>query len=160
MSAMPPNVLIQMVADEFDVAVADLLGPRRFEPVVTARLVAMALCRKVWRLSHSQVGYMWGRHRTDVVSAERRVQDLVDTDPSLRSSWERLELRCLAARQCRDSRVHLRVDNLTGEQAAFLRGIVEFITDERRTSDLASLLLGSHSIGWTGSRITLHPITS
>lgn len=160
MSAMPPNVLIQMVADEFGVTPSELIGPRRFEPTSTARLVAMALCRKVWRLSHSQVGYMWGRHRTDVMRAERRVQDLVETDPSLRSRWERLESQCLAVRQCRDSRVHLRVGNLTGDQAAFLRGLVEFITDERRTSDFDSLLLGSHSLGWTGSRITLHPITS
>lgn len=157
---VPPNVLLALVAEEFGVQVDELLGNRRFEPVATARIVAMGLCRHIWRLSQSQVGYMWRRHRTDVLHAERRLQDLRETDPDLRGRWDRLERQCQAIRHRRACRVRMDVTNLTPDEAACLRSAIALFTDDRHQTDLSSLMVGSHSIGWNGSRFTLHPVTS
>lgn len=157
---VPPNVLLQLVADEFGVDVSDILSRGRPEPLATARLVAMVLCRQVWRLSTRQVGYLWGRNHADVIHAEKRVADLRDTDPVLRSQWDRLETACHAARRRRSERLRCDLANLDSNQAAFLREVVALFSDDKRQPEMSSLLNGSHSIGWTGNRITLHPITS
>ena len=52
------------------------------------------------------------------------------------------------------------VTNLTADEAACLRSVIGLFTDDRHQTDLSSLMVGSHSIGWSGARFTLHPITS
>ncbi len=82
----------KIVATYFQVRVADLKSHRRLKALVRPRQVAMYLCRKHTDSSFPDLGSRFGdKDHTTVMSACRRVDDLIKNDPSLRGQVLEME---------------------------------------------------------------------
>ena len=67
--------------------------------MVTARDVAIYLCRQLTRESLSRIGeYFGGRDHTTVLHACRKTEELLQADPAIRQAIDRL-LRKFPARE-------------------------------------------------------------
>jgi hypothetical protein len=106
--------------------VSDLRGPSRVARITTARHEAMWLIREATDLSYPDIGRMFGgRDHTTVINAYRKIQALVDLDPSYGDDLRRaatatqggLELQRLqqraAALQAQATSLQRRIDAAT-----------------------------------------------
>jgi chromosomal replication initiator protein len=76
----------------FSLKLADLRGPGRRRPVVTARDVAMFLTRCLTGTSLQQIGqYFGGRDHTTVLHGCRKTESLLKSDPIIRQAIEKLK---------------------------------------------------------------------
>ena len=83
---MTPSSVIKAVSEQFGTDPETLKGPRRTKEVSLARHVAMYLLRETSALSSPQVGLaMGGRDHSTVLYAQRKMGQLIETDPELRS---------------------------------------------------------------------------
>lgn len=82
----------KLVATYFQVRVLDLKSSRRVKTLVRPRQVAMYLCRKHAGASYPELGSRFGdKDHTTVMSACKKIDALLKTDPSLRSQVLELE---------------------------------------------------------------------
>jgi chromosomal replication initiator protein len=82
----------KVVANYFQVRVADLKSPRRTKVLVRPRQVAMYLCRKHAQASFPELGSRFGdKDHTTIMSACRKIDALLKEDPSLRKQVLDLE---------------------------------------------------------------------
>ena len=80
------------VASYFGIKVADLKSPKRHKAVARPRQVAMYLCRKLIGSSFPEIGQRFGgKDHSTVISACRKVRDLVDKDLTIRTAVDSLE---------------------------------------------------------------------
>ena len=80
-----------LTARHFTLRLGDLRGSSRRRPVVTARDVAIYLCRQLTRESLSRIGeYFGGRDHTTVLHACRKTEELLQADPAIRQAIDRL----------------------------------------------------------------------
>lgn len=85
------------VASYFGVKIADLKGSSRLSSVTKPRQVAMYLARKLCKASFPELGLKFGgKDHTTVMSACRKVEALLDTDPQLRGMVQEIERHLLA----------------------------------------------------------------
>ncbi len=71
----------ELVTRYAGLAEGDLRGKRRTRPVSRARHLAMYLARELGSYSYSEIGaYFGGRNHSSVLSAVRKVEELIDTD--------------------------------------------------------------------------------
>ncbi len=83
-----------VVADVFDVPIAEMQSAKKAWHVARPRQVAMCLSRELTRHTLSTIGYYFGgRHYTTVLWAIRGVEKLCAIDPKFRSRVE----QCRAA---------------------------------------------------------------
>jgi chromosomal replication initiator protein len=83
---MTPSAVIKAVSEHFGTDAETLKGPRRTREVSLARHVAMYLLRETSSLSSPQVGLaLGGRDHSTVLYAQRKMEQLIETDPELRS---------------------------------------------------------------------------
>ncbi len=79
-------------ARHFSVARSDMRSPSRVRAVVTARDVAMYLSRQLTGKSLQQIGrYYGGRDHTTVLHGCRKIEQLVQQDPTIRDTVESLQ---------------------------------------------------------------------
>ncbi|MGH2727061.1 MAG: helix-turn-helix domain-containing protein, partial [Actinomycetota bacterium] len=72
---IPVEAIIRETSTYYSVSRADLLGPSRSRPLVTARQVAMYLCRELTPLSLPKIGEAFGgRDHTTVMHAESKIR--------------------------------------------------------------------------------------
>jgi len=95
-SAFQPSLSIeqvqQMVADHFQLKIADLKSPRRHKNLAFPRQIAMYLCKKHIRASYPEIGQKFGgKDHTTVIHAFQKITDSVERDSSLKSNIEQLE---------------------------------------------------------------------
>jgi chromosomal replication initiator protein len=65
-------------ADYFGITVDDLCGQSRTHVLVTARQIAMYLCRELTDLSLPKIGQLFGgRDHTTVMHADRKIRQLL-----------------------------------------------------------------------------------
>lgn len=77
------------VCNFFHLKPADLKSPRRHRSVSQARMLAMFLVRKHTRAAYSEIGrYFGGRNHSTVISAERRVANLLEQQTGIRVASE------------------------------------------------------------------------
>lgn len=70
------SYIMDTTAAYFDVSVDELCGPSRSRSLVTARQVAMYLCRELTELSLPKIGQLFGgRDHTTVMHAERKIRE-------------------------------------------------------------------------------------
>ena len=70
----------ELTAKKFGVTRADILGPRRPEPVTLARTASMQLCRLVLDLTFAEIGSLHGkRDHATARLAHIRAEDLADS---------------------------------------------------------------------------------
>lgn len=85
-----PNIQ-KLVADYYQLRVADLLHKRRTRQLARARQMAMALCKELTTHSLPEIGDAFGgRDHTTVLHACRLITELRATDGKLREDWEKL----------------------------------------------------------------------
>lgn len=83
---MTPSAVIKAVSEQFGVDAETIKGPRRTKEVSLARHVAMYLLRETSSLSSPQVGLaLGGRDHSTVLYAQKKMEQLIETDPELRS---------------------------------------------------------------------------
>ena len=93
-SALRPKLrdIASLTARHFALRLGDLRGSSRRRPVVTARDVAIYLCRHLTRESLSRIGeYFGGRDHTTILHACRKTEELLQTDPAIRQAIDRLQ---------------------------------------------------------------------
>ena len=82
----------KIVANYYSVKVADLRGSRRHRAIAAPRQVAMYLCRKHCGLSYAEIGQSFGgKDHSTVISAVRKIEKTLDTDPKLDQIIKTLE---------------------------------------------------------------------
>src|SRR4051812_24953204 len=80
------------VASYFDIKLHDLKGPKRHRAVAHPRMIAMYLARRLTAMSFPEIGSRFGgKDHSTVISAVRKIERLVQSDPSLRSVVSTLE---------------------------------------------------------------------
>ncbi len=81
----------KVVADYYQLRVADLLSKRRTRTLARPRQVAMALAKELTTHSLPEIGDGFaGRDHTTVLHACRQIRKLLDTDGVLREDWDKL----------------------------------------------------------------------
>jgi chromosomal replication initiator protein len=86
----PTGLTIEAIQREvsayFDVKLHDLKGPKRHRAVAHPRMIAMFLCRKLTSMSYPEIGSRFGgKDHSTVISAVRKIENLIATDPAVRS---------------------------------------------------------------------------
>ncbi|MBI5027947.1 MAG: chromosomal replication initiation protein, partial [Actinobacteria bacterium] len=72
------TAIMTHVADYFGITVEDLCGQSRTHVLVTARQIAMYLCRELTDLSLPKIGQLFGgRDHTTVMHADRKIRQLL-----------------------------------------------------------------------------------
>ncbi len=80
-----------MVAEYFQLRVADLLSKRRSRSVARPRQVAMFLAKELTEHSLPEIGDAFGgRDHTTVLHACRTIRTMRETDGKLRQDWDTL----------------------------------------------------------------------
>jgi chromosomal replication initiator protein len=95
-ASAPPGLTIEAiqreVASYFDIKLHDLKGPKRHRAVAHPRMIAMYLARRLTAMSFPEIGSRFGgKDHSTVISAVRKIERLVQSDPSLRSVVSTLE---------------------------------------------------------------------
>ncbi len=84
--------IISAVIKRYNVKVSDLQGKKRNQSISLPRQVSMYLARRLTNLSLEEIGgYFGGRDHTTVLHAERKIEEMLRTDESLREALEALE---------------------------------------------------------------------
>ena len=79
-----PPLIMSQTANYFNITVDDLCGPARTHVLVTARQIAMYLCRELTDLSLPKIGQAFGgRDHTTVMHADRKIRQLMAERRSL-----------------------------------------------------------------------------
>ncbi len=73
----------KVVAEHFDIRVADMTSKRRPQSLAVPRQVAMFLCRRFTRSSLPEIGAQFEKSHATVLHAYRTIRDRIDTDPEL-----------------------------------------------------------------------------
>jgi chromosomal replication initiator protein len=96
-----PEIVIAIVAEEFDVSVEDLKGNSRRREISLARQIGMYLMRQHTGLSLPKVGEVFGgKDHTTVLYSCDKISQLRNTDPNLSQSLRQLSDRInLASRK-------------------------------------------------------------
>jgi chromosomal replication initiator protein len=76
----------KVVADHFDLRMADMTSTRRPQAIAFPRQVAMFLCREMTRHSLPTIGTAFARNHATVLHAHRLVQDRLKGDSSFRQT--------------------------------------------------------------------------
>ncbi len=85
-----PNIQ-KVVADYYQLRIADLLSKRRTRVLARPRQMAMTLAKELTSHSLSEIGDGFGgRDHTTVLHADRQIRKLLDTDGLLREDWDKL----------------------------------------------------------------------
>ncbi|MDD6792772.1 MAG: helix-turn-helix domain-containing protein, partial [Thermobifida fusca] len=69
--------IMASTSDYFALSLEDLKGPSRSRVLVTARQIAMYLCRELTDLSLPKIGQQFGRDHTTVMHADRKIRSLM-----------------------------------------------------------------------------------
>jgi chromosomal replication initiator protein len=86
------EVIQKEVAAYFAIKIGDLKSPKRHKAVARPRQIAMYLCRKLTQSSFPEIGQRFGgKDHSTVISACRKIEDLVEKDLSIRTAVEALE---------------------------------------------------------------------
>jgi len=79
--AGPISIIQDAVAAEFGVTREELLGPSRRNRFAHPRMIAVQLARELTEANYSTIARKFSRHHTSILSAIRRVPDLLQTYP-------------------------------------------------------------------------------
>lgn len=78
-----PDLIISEVAKFYDLDVEVIKGQSQNKNIAVARNVAMYLIRNMNELSLQDIGAIFKRHHSTVISSVRRVESLIKTDPDM-----------------------------------------------------------------------------
>ncbi len=106
------KIIKEAVSSEFGIEVELLNSPVRKKKVALARQVAMYLAKKVGNYPYTQIASAFNRDdHTTVIHAVRKIEELLEEDPSLKETLERLEAHIREAVEKSSQVIHTPVDN-------------------------------------------------
>jgi chromosomal replication initiator protein len=96
LSQATANLTIETIQKEvaayFSIKIVELKGAKRHKAVARPRQIAMYLCRRLTNSSYPEIGQRFGgKDHSTVISAFRKIEDLVEKDLSVRTAVETLE---------------------------------------------------------------------
>ncbi len=96
--SVTPKVLMENVANYFDISVEDLKGPSRKKELVTPRQIAMYLMREELKASYPSIGHqLGGRDHTTAIHAYSKVSEDLSADEKLRNDLDLIRQRLYAS---------------------------------------------------------------
>ncbi len=84
--------ILELVAHYYKVRAAELTGTRRHQAAMRPRHVSMYLCRKYLDESYPALGRQFQRDHSTIINAVKGIEELRNSDASLRSDLEKLEV--------------------------------------------------------------------
>lgn len=95
--SIKPDVILDAVAEHFEVPKKDILGTKRHHRIVRARQVAMFLCRELIGSSYPSLGRMFGgRDHSTALYAIKKINTLQDSSREMKNLVTALKKKCLA----------------------------------------------------------------
>jgi chromosomal replication initiator protein len=89
-----PDLVISVAGEYFDVSPDDIRSANRSRPLVTARQVAMYLCRELTDLSLPQIGHRFGgRDHSTVIHATNKIRQQMQERPTVFEQVKELTTR-------------------------------------------------------------------
>ncbi len=83
--------VVKLVADRFQLRVADLKSKRRTRTVVFPRQLAMYLCRTLTESSFPEIGRQFGgKDHSTVIHAVKQINERIRQDPQLKATVDTL----------------------------------------------------------------------
>ena len=79
--AGPVHIIQTVVAEEFGITREELLSPSRRNRFAHPRMIAVQLARELTKAGYSTIARKFSRHHTSILSAIRRVPDLLQAYP-------------------------------------------------------------------------------
>ena len=91
-----PQIIKETVADFYSISVDSLLSERRDREIVLPRQVAMYLCHNMLGLPYKRISLLFNRNdHTTAINACRRIDDMMQEDPSFMSILEDIKKRMI-----------------------------------------------------------------
>ena len=82
-----PEYIVSVVCDHFNIQVNDIRSKKRNAEIVRPRQIIMYLCRKKTDASLTKIAQLLGKNdHTTIIHGEKRIEELLDTDESLRNT--------------------------------------------------------------------------
>lgn len=79
--------IVKLICQVSDTTELQIIGPRRVKSIVRPRQLIMYLARKYTHLSYPEIGrLLGGKDHTTVIHAERKIQELIDSEDELVTS--------------------------------------------------------------------------
>lgn len=95
-----PELILDTVAEHFDVDKKELVGSRRHHKLVRARQVAMFLCRELIGSSYPSLGRLFGgRDHSTALYAIKKINKLQNDSSEMKNLLNVLKKKCLAKAQ-------------------------------------------------------------
>lgn len=91
--AVTPARIIQLVSETTGVHFKSMAAKDRHRNLVDARIIAMWLIRNMTRHSLLEIGRMFNRDHTTVIHSLRTLENLMETDPAMRTFVEGIKER-------------------------------------------------------------------
>jgi chromosomal replication initiator protein len=87
--AVTPELIIEMVARQYDTTPEDITGKNRSQQIALPRQVAMYICRRMTTLSTTNIGRAFGgRDHTTVMHGCEKITASMDADFSFKKKVE------------------------------------------------------------------------
>ena len=85
-TVITPELIIDIVADHFNISVQDISSKKKSQDIVVPRQIAMYLCRKFTEISLQELGHILGkRDHSTVMHSVEKIQNEIDTNESTRN---------------------------------------------------------------------------
>lgn len=80
-----PELIIDVVAEHFDISPSDIIGSKRNSKIVFPRQITMYLCRHMTEVTLKNIGgYIGGRDHTTVMNGIKKIEEEIETSDSTR----------------------------------------------------------------------------
>jgi chromosomal replication initiator protein len=90
-SNLSMEIIQKVVAEEYHLSPNDLKGKKRTQSIVYPRQLAMYIIREITEYTTTEIGQAFGgRDHTTVMHACQKIENLVQSDPSIDSTVQRL----------------------------------------------------------------------
>ena len=89
------RAILESVAEHYDLDVEELFNKRRHQGVVLARHMSMFLMKKYTRMTLTAIAKIYKRDHTTIIHACRQIDNLLETDPTVRQDMHSIEMRFL-----------------------------------------------------------------
>jgi len=96
-SSLSSDIVLEVVAEHFNLAIKDITGGKRHQKIVQARQIAMFLCRQMLGSSYPSLGRIFGgKDHSTAMYAVKKIQQLQDSNRDTKLLVTELKKKCLA----------------------------------------------------------------
>ena len=97
-AAVTPEKVITYVSQKYNIPFEDIVGKRKTDAIASARQIAVFLLRELTDMSHANVGKVFNRDHSTVVSSVNKIKERMNDDPAFEAEIEDMmkDLRSVA----------------------------------------------------------------